>query len=187
MRMNRSYAGGALVAAAAVAGLVIVLVPSHSGRSNPGSGGAPLVAGAATASLGSLRLSNGYVPQPASDSVAAAYFTVKNTSPDPDTLLDVTSPVSTSVGLHDEVTQGGAGTMVAISSIPVPGDGSLSLAPGHKHLMIMNPVRTLKAGDSVEVTLRFARAGSMTVELPVVPFSATLGDDDVSTGVGASR
>lgn len=48
----------------------------------------------------------------------------------------------------------------------VPGE-TLSLRPGGNHLMFMDLARPLKAGEHVEVTLVFEKAGPVTVRMPV--------------------
>lgn len=184
MHLNRSWIVGSAVAVIAVVGLVVAIAPSHS-QGDPTSAATPVphavVSGAATSSLGALRLTNGYVPAPTS-SMVAAYFNVINGSRQADTLLGGTSDVSRSVGLYDETETGSTEAMVKIASAPVPAGGLLALTPGHRHLMIINPSRTLKAGARVSVTLKFARAGNMTVSLPVVPLAETLLPDSNDMG-----
>ena len=43
----------------------------------------------------------------------------------------------------------------------------LEFKPGAYHLMLMQPLHTLKAGDKVELTLTFANASPITVQAPV--------------------
>ena len=63
----------------------------------------------------------------------------------------------------------GSGAMDAAEALEVPAGGERILAPGGTHLMLEPPVAEKFArGDSVEVTLRFARAGAVTVWAVVV-------------------
>ncbi|MCX8135061.1 MAG: copper chaperone PCu(A)C, partial [Roseococcus sp.] len=45
--------------------------------------------------------------------------------------------------------------------------GSVSLQPGGLHLMLIGLTQPLVAGQSVPVTLRFERAGEVTIQLAV--------------------
>lgn len=165
----RSSLGGAMIAAAAVAGLVLAVGQrEHSAAAAP----APAV------SIGSLRIIGAYIPQPASASVAAAYFTVQNTGA-ADALTAVSSDVSRDVGLHETVDDGTVGKMVAVSQLVVPAGGSAVLTPGGRHLMLTNPTRPLRAGHTVTLTLRFAHAGTATLPVPVVALAS-------STSAGAA-
>ncbi len=43
----------------------------------------------------------------------------------------------------------------------------LRLEPGGRHVMLMDPVAGIVAGDTIAVTLRFERAGSVEIEVTV--------------------
>lgn len=130
-----------------------------------------LAANTAHASIGALTLTGGYIPQPASPDVAAAYFTVTNTSSTPDTMTTVTTNVTAAVMPMQETTHNGVGTMTDLAAVPIPAHGSVQLTPGHAHLMLQKPTRTLHAGDQVTMTITFAHAGTLTLTLPVVPLT----------------
>jgi periplasmic copper chaperone A len=57
--------------------------------------------------------------------------------------------------------------MRPVEDIEVPPNGSVSLQPGGLHLMFMGLNRPLVAGETIPVTLRFAVAGEVTIQLPV--------------------
>lgn len=106
-----------------------------------------------------------YALPPFTDSPMPVYLAIRNTGAVPDTLLGATSPATATVLLH------GSGAMDAADALDVPAGGERVLAPGGTHLMLEPPVaREFARGDSVEVTLRFARAGSVTVWAPVVGY-----------------
>ena len=128
-------------------------------------------AGTAHASIGDLTLTGGYIPQPASPDVAAAYVTVANSGGVADTVTKVTTSVTTDVMAMTETNSGSVGTMTDLSSVVIPAHGSVSLTPGHAHLMLENPTRTLKQGDTVSMTITFAKAGTVTLSMPVVPLT----------------
>ena len=128
-------------------------------------------AGTAHAVIGDLTITGGYIPQPASTDVAAAYLTVANSGAVADTITKITTSVTSDVMAMTETTSGTIGTMTDLSSVIVPAHGSVSLTPGHAHLMLENPTRALKEGDKVSMTISFSHAGTVTLTLPVVPIT----------------
>jgi copper(I)-binding protein len=168
-------AASSLVALAAVGALAAALMTHGGSRANAA---AQSTIRTASGDIAALRITGGYVPQPANPTTAAAYFVVTNTGSTPDTLLSVSSGVSKSVTLHRTVEHGASGVMVSVASLAVPARGSLALAVGGNHVMLEEPT-ALVVGQAVAVTLHFARAGSITLQLPVVPLTAT--NDDLGT------
>ena len=126
---------------------------------------APREPGAVAA--GDLEVHGAFAFAPPTASEAAAYFTIVNRGREPDTLLTVTSPIAGAAMLHGQVPDGGMVRMEHIGSPAIPARDSLVLAPGGTHLMLMTLDRLPKAGDTIAVTLTFARAGAVNVSLPV--------------------
>jgi len=119
---------------------------------------------------GNLEIHGAFAFAPPTTTEAAGYFTVVNHGSSPDTLVSITSPIATSAMLHQQVPDGGMMRMEHVAAAPVPPGDSLVLAPGGVHLMLMNLSQLPKPGDSIAVSLVFARAGSVTVSLPVRPY-----------------
>ncbi len=136
--------------------------------SAPMPGVPPLPVPLASGRVGDLVVSGGYLPEPASPDVAAAYLTVANSGPESDTLTRVTAPLASSVMAMTETDRDGVGVMTDLSPVIVPGHGSFRFSPGRAHLMLQHPDRVLREGQRVTVTLTFAHAGALTLELPVV-------------------
>ncbi|HEY5334477.1 MAG TPA: copper chaperone PCu(A)C [Mycobacteriales bacterium] len=118
---------------------------------------------------GAIQVTGAYIPQPANNAVAAAYFTVTDDGA-ADVLTGATSDVSTDVGLHETVDSGSTGTMVSVPSIAIPAHGSAKLAAGGYHVMLMHP-STLTVGQQVRMTLHFQHAAPLTLLVPVVPLT----------------
>ena len=57
--------------------------------------------------------------------------------------------------------------MSAVEKIDIPAGQTVKLEPGGYHVMIMNLSADLKAGDTVELTLTFQRAGKVTIKAEV--------------------
>ena len=133
-------------------------------------GGTAVISAAAVVAWASpvaphLRVEGAYVPQPASPDVAAAYLTVLNSGGARDELTGVRSDVSAETMVHRSVGQ----RMEMAGPLAIPAHGRLVLGPGGYHVMIEMPVRRLRQGDRVRLTLRFRRSAAITVAAPVMP------------------
>ena len=51
--------------------------------------------------------------------------------------------------------------------LPVPAQGTLALAPGGTHFMLVGLKEPLEAGGEMPLTLEFERAGAIDVRVPV--------------------
>ncbi|ETK32788.1 hypothetical protein MPTA5024_27940 [Microbispora sp. ATCC PTA-5024] len=117
------------------------------------------------ATVSGLRVTDAYVPQPASPDVAAGYFTVTDSGDRPAVLTGVDADVSPTASIHENT----GTSMRRLRSVTVPAHGSLVFSPGGYHLMIESPGRKLRSGDHVRLTLTFGEAGRITVDAPVTP------------------
>jgi len=132
-------------------------------------GATPSAPSRVAARVGHLEVIDPFLPNPASPSVAAIYLTVKNNGSVPDELVSASSPVSPDSMLMKENAHGAAMGMLA--ELRIPAHGQATLKPGRDHLMLEQPKMKFKIGRTVPVTLRFERAGSVTLEVPIVPLS----------------
>jgi len=126
------------------------------------------------ATVGDLEIYDAWVRTTTND-VSAAYFRVENGG-DADTLVRVTSGISSMVQLHEMVTEGASSKMQEKpGGFPVPADGTLELKPGGFHVMLMNLAEPLKEGDTVELELTFEKAGTVKLTAPVRPAPGVAG------------
>ena len=102
---------------------------------------------------------------------AAAYLTLQSAGGD--TLTGVESPAAGMVMLHQTVRKNGVAQMDDVDSLALPAGVQVALAPGGTHLMLMDVAKPLKAGDTLRVTLHFAKAGDLNVNVPILKVSAT--------------
>ncbi len=155
-----SLIAAAIVVAAGVAGLVRGAMPQTvAGASAPASQPNPIV------------ISGAYVREPANGINAAAYFTVYNLSDTADTLETVASGAGAQTTLH---TSDAGGGMQPSGGLTIPAHGSYSLTPSKGHVMIEKLYGPLKAGQSVNLQLTFARAGEVLVTAPVIGVTEAL-------------
>jgi len=98
----------------------------------------------------------------------AAFMEIVNAGPQDDRLVGVASDIAARVELHTHVAEGDVMRMVHVEEgFPLAAGETLRLARGGRHVMLMGLARPLEQGDSFELTLRFERAGDMTIGIPV--------------------
>lgn len=106
----------------------------------------------------------------------AAYLSLRNDSR-ADTLLAVESPVAEVAELHAMQEAGGLLRMRREASLALAPGASVQLAPGGRHIMLINMKRSLRVGEKVPLRLRFRRAGVINVEAEVRPLPVDDGAD----------
>jgi copper(I)-binding protein len=99
-------------------------------------------------------------------SVAAAYMTIVGGA-QPDRLLSATTPRAGMTQIHMVTEAEGMARMRPVDGVDVPAHQSVLLAPQGLHLMLMNLSRPLVAGERFPVTLTFAGAGQLDVDVLV--------------------
>jgi periplasmic copper chaperone A len=119
------------------------------------------------AEVGNLRITGGFAYAPITQESGAAYFTIRNTGDQPDTLVSVLSPIAKSAMIHGTMQSEGAAGMAMIERLPIPPGEEVTLKPGGTHLMLEQLSLLPKPGERMPVTLVFSRAGKVTLELPV--------------------
>lgn len=101
-------------------------------------------------------------------STGAAYMTIENPGPEPDTLLGARTDGGEMAMVHrTAIADDGQATMADAGALEVPAGGELVLAPGGLHLMVGVP-EGLAPGDVVGLVLEFADAGEIGVDVEVV-------------------
>ena len=104
---------------------------------------------------------------------AAGYMTIRNKSPQPDRLVGGASELAAKLETHVHLRDGDILRMREVKGYDIPARGSFELKPGGAHLMLVDIKRPLEEGDNVPVTLKFERAGELTVEFHVGRLTAS--------------
>jgi copper(I)-binding protein len=97
----------------------------------------------------------------------AAYVTISNRGSEPEALLSATADLADGVELHHTTTRDGVMRMEPLARFDVPPGTTLEMKPGSYHLMLLGLKHDLKPGDTVTLTLRFAKAGQISLQAPV--------------------
>jgi copper(I)-binding protein len=94
-----------------------------------------------------------------------------------DALVGASSPAATTAEVHETVAMGtpapgasgdaGMMGMQPVKRLEIPAGGSVELKSGSYHVMLIGLKKDLKAGDTIEITLTFEKAGKVTVSVPV--------------------
>lgn len=105
---------------------------------------------------------------------AAAYMSIENSGRSDDRLLGGSSPVAAKVEVHEMSMAHGIMSMRALSGgLAIPAGKSVNLEPAaNYHLMISGLKSALKEGTELPLTLHFAIAGDVRVEVPVLPIGS---------------
>jgi copper(I)-binding protein len=119
----------------------------------------------------------------------AAYMVIENTGSAADVLVGAASDVAATVEVHEtyevESTPAesmgmaspaasdgamGGSPMLGMRPIPrldIPAGGTVELKPGSYHIMLIELKRELVAGEKIEITLKFEKAGDVKVTAEV--------------------
>jgi copper(I)-binding protein len=119
--------------------------------------------------LGPLRIETPWSRTPPPQAPAAAvYFTLQNTGKQADTLVSVSTPRAAEAMLHQSMESNGVASMKAADAgVALPAGATVAFKPGGLHVMLMGLKTPLKEGDRFPLTLHFAQAGKITIEITV--------------------
>jgi copper(I)-binding protein len=97
----------------------------------------------------------------------AVYVTIRNEGPEPDALLAAETASADAVEIHEVRDEGGVMRMRPLPRVDVPAGHAVEMRPGGIHIMLLGLRENLEPGRVVTVTLRFERAGRVTIQAPV--------------------
>jgi len=94
-----------------------------------------------------------------------------------DKLVSASAGVSKNVELHKMEMDGNVMRMRPVEGgIDVPAGATVMLQPGGLHIMFIGLNKTLKAGDTFPMTLKFEKAGEVKVDVKVTTMRADAGE-----------
>lgn len=113
-----------------------------------------------------------------------AYMVIRNAGGEADALVGASSPAAATVEIHETyvmpapTASGGmghgspmaTGGMMGMRPIPrleIPAGSTVELRPGSYHVMLIDLVADLEPGSTIQITLRFEKAGEVTVTTEV--------------------
>jgi copper(I)-binding protein len=127
-----------------------------------------LIAIAGGARAGDITVSDPFARASAGMAKAgAAFLTLKNAGAADDQLMSASTPVAEHAELHAHIRDGDVIRMRQIDFIEVPAGQTVSLEPGGLHVMLIDLKAPLQEGQEFPLTLTFATAGDITIDVPV--------------------
>ena len=94
------------------------------------------------------------------------------TSRDDDRLTGVEAQQAGMAMLHTTAQEAGVMRMREADGLSLPAGQPVALSPGGTHVMLGGLQAPLRAGQVVAMTLRFAHAPALQVQVPVLPIGA---------------
>ncbi|PPG55544.1 hypothetical protein C5C27_14375 [Rathayibacter sp. AY2B7] len=135
-----------------------------------------------------VSITDGWV-KAADSGMSAAFGELENSGTEDVTVVSATSAASSELELHETVANE-SGEMVMRakeSGFTIPAGGSLELAPGGNHIMLMDLAAPIVAGDEVTVTLTFSDDSTTEFTVPARDYAGANenyegGDMDMDMG-----
>ena len=110
---------------------------------------------------------------PPNAQVAGGFLAINNRGTADDRLLGGSSPVAERIEVHEMTMDGDVMKMRPLQDgLTVPAGGSVELKPGGYHLMMTGLKQPLKQGETIDVALEFAHAGTVGVTFSVEAMGA---------------
>ena len=82
-------------------------------------------------------------------------------------LTEVTSSAFDKIEIHKTIKKDGMASMQQQKQLKIPAQGEVNMQTGGYHLMLFNPSRSAKAGDTISFTLKFANGSKSIVSVTV--------------------
>ncbi|PZS02717.1 MAG: hypothetical protein DLM56_11235 [Pseudonocardiales bacterium] len=166
---SRCRRAGALAVAGAVAGMVLAGVAGCAAGQVAETANELSAVGGSEGQVGQMALRNVSIAYPPTGKyepggTARLNFALVNEASGTDRLVSVSTPVASSVTGTGGSQSGGLDIAVGpLSSVQTAGTGGTAAASGP--IVVLHGLRqTLRSGEPVQITFRFARAGSLTLD-----------------------
>jgi copper(I)-binding protein len=114
---------------------------------------------------GDLIITGAYA-HPSAGDAGAAYVRFRNAGSAPDTLIGMSGPEPATAMLMGTA----GGRMEMLPPLVINQGEQVVMQPGGIHVMLGGLTPEYKIGDTLRLTLTFARAGQIRIAAPVVPF-----------------
>lgn len=122
---------------------------------------------------GGITVSGAYArATPPNAQSAGAYLSIANAGPEADVFTGASTDAAADTSLHQMKMTGDVMEMSALpDGLPVPAGGTVALDPMGYHLMLTGFSQPFVKGQCLEMTLHFAKAGDLNVELNIGGFA----------------
>jgi periplasmic copper chaperone A len=119
--------------------------------------------------LGTIKIDHPWArPTPAGTKVGAAYLSLQNGGNETDTLVSAASPIAGKTQIHATIQDGSVMKMRPVEGgVALAPGATVDFKPGGYHIMLLDLKKKLDQGQHVPLTLTFAKAGAIQVEVYV--------------------
>jgi periplasmic copper chaperone A len=125
---------------------------------------------------------------PAGATTGAVYMTLANKTDTADRLTAASSDVAGKAQVHEMAVVNGIMEMRELpDGLAIPAGGSVTLKPGGYHVMLIGLKKPLIAGQTLPLTLTFAKAGNISITVPIQAVGATQGGQGSMSGMGGMQ
>jgi hypothetical protein len=108
-----------------------------------------------------------YTPR-ANNKVTAGFTDIINNSSDTITINSISSPQFSIVEIHETIMNNGVASMIKINTLTIPKKQSVSLKPGGKHLMLIDPIKSISEGEEISLLIELSSNETMMLKTPAV-------------------
>lgn len=171
MHTDRTDARRLTRPALALAAALLLLTGCASTTAQPDPHGSP--AHAPSSAGEAVTVDDAWVKS-AAEGMTAGFGILSNPTDDEITVVSARTDAATGVELHETVADSASGgtTMREVrGGFVIPAGGTLELAPGGEHLMLMGLTAPIEAGQEVQFTLTFSDESTMSFAAPVKDFT----------------
>jgi len=127
-----------------------------------------LTLGAASAAAAPPKVTDAWIrATPPGAVTAAAYLTITSAG-GADRLVGASTPAAGAVEIHTQIAEAGSQRMLHVAELTLPAGEAVRLTPGGQHLMLIDIKTPMVPGTKVALSLRFAEAGTVEIDVPVV-------------------
>lgn len=99
--------------------------------------------------------------------VQAAYVKINNNKKNDVQLISASSPAFKKIEFHQTVTENGLSKMLHLPFLSIQSKGNISLEPEGIHMMLFNPYKPLRAGETINITFNFSDSTTITTPFAV--------------------
>ena len=99
--------------------------------------------------------------------MGVAYLRVRNEGASDDAIVSASTPAAARVEIHQTTLADGMARMRPMREILVPAKGTVAIAPGGIHLMLVDLKAPIAVGTRVPLVLQVRRAGRVATSLAV--------------------
>lgn len=111
---------------------------------------------------------------PPGQPATGAFFVLKNSDDKDHKVVKAESNAAKTTELHTHLNEGGMMKMRPVKEIDIKAKGETELKPGSFHVMLINPTKVLKEGDSVPLKLIFEDNSSKEITATVRKIQAEM-------------